>query len=74
MRQKDVIIMKNKVKELERNIYELEEQRVYLSKRVKDYGDMIKVYKELVEAQEQYINYIKVHHEIPWWNNTWHNM
>ena len=65
MKQMDIIIMKNKVKELERNIRELEEQRVYLSKRIKDYGDMIELYKELVEAQEQYINFIKVHHEIP---------
>jgi hypothetical protein len=65
MRQQDIIIMKNKVRELERNIYELEEQRVYLSKKIKDYGDIIKLYKELVEAQEDMINYIKVHHEIP---------
>tara|TARA_R100000995_G_C3432828_1_gene99374 strand:- start:271 stop:489 length:219 start_codon:yes stop_codon:yes gene_type:complete len=72
MRQKDVIIMKNKIIELERNIRELEEQRVYLSKRIKDYGDLIALYKELRKVQEEHIksledkvNYLHVHHEIP---------
>tara|TARA_R100000995_G_scaffold74236_1_gene43200 strand:- start:454 stop:639 length:186 start_codon:yes stop_codon:yes gene_type:complete len=55
MKQEDIIILKQKVKTLEKNIYELEEQRVYLSKRIKDYTSIIDIYKKLTEVQENYI-------------------
>lgn len=56
MRQEDLIILKQRVKHLEKNIYELEEQRVYLSKRIKDYTYLIDLYtKKLTEVQSNYI-------------------